>query len=364
MPESENSILALAACEVAATTWRGEFAENRHRVHVAITDAAGRLLYRSGDAHRVTLVRSAAKPAQALAVLETTEPPEFGFDDGDLALLCASHSAEPIHLARAGALLVRLGLQESDLRCGAHPSLNDFVNRTWIRCDVVPGPLSSNCSGKHIGMLAAARALTGSVADYHQPEHLLQHRIRHTLAELVCCPVEQIGWAIDGCNLPTPALPLYRLAHLYAGLAAAADRAEGPRAATLPLRTHRLARLYRAIAQHPTLIAGTGRFCTALVTAFDGALIGKVGADGCYAVGIRASAVTHLAVAAGGALGIAVKVEDGAGAVVPSIVCEVLRQLALPVPAALASFCAPEMHNTVGLLVGRLELSLRLHRAD
>jgi L-asparaginase II len=82
---------ARATGPIAATTYRGEAIENTHIAHVAVVDAQGRLLYAFGDPTRMTLARSAAKPAQALAVLETGALERFGFEEADLALMCGSH---------------------------------------------------------------------------------------------------------------------------------------------------------------------------------------------------------------------------------------------------------------------------------
>ena len=49
------------------TTDRGGIVENTHLVHAAVVDSTGRLLLSFGNPHRVVLLRSAAKPAQALA---------------------------------------------------------------------------------------------------------------------------------------------------------------------------------------------------------------------------------------------------------------------------------------------------------
>src|SRR6478735_12341027 len=144
---------------IAATVYRGHSVENTHRAHVAVVDSNGRLLYSFGDPSRVTLARSAAKPAQALAVLETGALERFGFDDADLALMCASHSSEERHIERAHAMLGKAHASEADLRCGGHPAISDAVYRNWIRRDFTPTPVCSNCSGKHAGMLAAARAM-------------------------------------------------------------------------------------------------------------------------------------------------------------------------------------------------------------
>ncbi|KAI1257982.1 hypothetical protein MGN70_001027 [Eutypa lata] len=56
------------------TTDRGGIIENRHYVHVAVVDRTGHLLYSAGNPSRTTLARSAAKPAQTLAILETGGP--------------------------------------------------------------------------------------------------------------------------------------------------------------------------------------------------------------------------------------------------------------------------------------------------
>ncbi len=350
----------MAAEHFAATSYRGAHIENRHLAHVAVTDAQGKLLYHWGDPQRMTLIRSAAKPAQALAVLETSATLARQFEAADLALMCASHNAETAHLERARAMLIKFNLAESDLCCGGHPSLSDAVNREWMQRNLIPGPLCSNCSGKHIGMAAAAAELAGASDGYAQPDHPLQRRIRSTLAELVDLPIDAIGWAIDGCNAPTPALPLERLALLYARFAAAVDTVNHVDASPPDERTLKLAALYSAMAIHPDLVAGSHRFCTALMQSFDGELIGKIGADGCYAVGIRADAVRHLLSANRGSIGIAVKVEDGNIAIVHAVVCEVLRQLLRSLPAELASFHAPAMLNTAGISVGRLELGFAL----
>jgi L-asparaginase II len=354
--------LQVAGCDAApfvASVFRGEFVENRHHAHVAVVSSAGTLLASFGDPNRLTLIRSTAKPAQALAIAETGALERFGFSDADLALMCGSHSSEPMHLARARALLEKVGLQESDLRCGGHPPISEAVNREWIRTAFVPGPICSNCSGKHIGMLAAARALGLSVLDYHLPSHPVQARVRQALARVTGLSEADIGWAIDGCNLPTPVIPLDRLALMYARFAAAADGNPFEDARFPPNFMKRLADIFRAMTSHPELVAGSGRFCTQLMRTFGDRLVGKVGADASYAIGVRtgfAGRVPH-------PIGIAVKIEDGNSLILQAVVLEVLRQLgigtedALP---ALRQFNHAALNNTVGLPVGHLELSIPL----
>ncbi len=337
----------------AATVYRGESVENTHTAHVAVVDTEGRLLHAFGDPSRMTLARSAAKPAQALAVLETGALERFGFDDADLALMCASHNSEPRHIERVKAMLAKAHATETDLRCGGHPPLSDAVWKDWIRRDFTPTGVCSNCSGKHAGMLAGAQALGVAIADYHLPDHPLQVRVKQTMAEVCDLPGDGVQWATDGCNLPTPAFPLDRLARLFVKIAAAGTRPDNtPRSAAL-------ARIYRAMTTYPELVAGEQRFCTALMRAFEGELVGKVGADASYAIGVRESGSRP-------ALGIAVKVEDGNAAVLYAIVTDVLDQLGIGNAAQrekLSAYRNPTMRNTMGIETGRLVVSVPLERA-
>ncbi|MBU9319052.1 asparaginase [Burkholderia gladioli] len=352
---------------VAVTTWRGPSLENAHRAHIAVVDETGRLLAGFGDASRFTLARSAAKPAQALAVVETGALERFGFDSADLALMCASHSSETRHVERARAMLARLGASEDDLRCGPHAPLSDAVWRDWIRRGIEPSAVCSNCSGKHAGMLAGARAIGAALADYHLEAHPIQQRVKQVMAEVCDLPEAAVEWGIDGCNLPTPAFPLDRLARLYMKLADAADRvdaagAAGAASAACTPRVAALARLYHAMTSHPELVAGEGRFCTRLMTAFEGRLVGKLGADACYGVGIRAGEDTRR-LGAAGAIGLAVKIEDGHVGVLAMVVCEVLARLDIGAPAQraqLAAFHRPPMRNTRGIEFGHAEFPFEL----
>ncbi|PLB36839.1 asparaginase [Aspergillus candidus] len=333
-------------------TDRGGVIENRHLVHAAIVDAQGKLLYSVGDPSRITLVRSAAKPAQALAVLETGAPKQFGFDDADLALMCASHNGEARHISRAFAMLAKVDAREQDLRCGGHAALSASVNRAWIKSDYTPTEICNNCSGKHVGMLGGSKAIGAAIADYHLPTHPIQLRVKRVVEDLCGLEADSCQWGIDGCNLPAPAFPLHYLGKMYAALSAAADSMAVDCSASA--RERGLSRIYHAMTQYPELVGGEGRFCTALMQAFGGSLVGKVGADGCYGIGIRASEATDR-VGAAGAIGIAVKIEDGNLEILYAAVMEILEQLQIGTRDArgrLADFHRPVITNSAGVVTG------------
>jgi L-asparaginase II len=339
---------------------RAGIIENRHSVHAAVVDGNGRLLYAVGNPFRMTLARSTAKPAQALAILETGCFEQFGFNDSDLALVCASHSSEDRHIARAQAMLAKIGAEESDLACGGHPSLSVAVNRTWIKNDFSPGGLCNNCSGKHAGMLAGAKTTGAGFADYQSPVHPMQLRVKRVFEELCGSDAKKLKWGVDGCNLPAPALPLSVLARIYASFAAASDTVQ--RLVEVTTRTQYSAQIFRAMVTFPDLVGGEGRFCTEFMRAFKGSLMGKIGADGTYCIGVRASKQTRK-LGAVGTMGIAVKIEDGNANILYAAVLEIVEQLGLGTPEMrfiLTPFRCKDILNTAGVVTGHVTPKLKV----
>lgn len=346
-------------------TDRGGVIENRHFVHAAVVDSTGKLLFAVGDPSRVTLARSAAKPVQALGVLETGAVDRFGFDEADLALMCASHNSEDRHIARAREMLAKAGVKEEDLVCSPHPPLSEAVGRAWIKGDFKPTGLCSNCSGKHAGMLAGAKALDAGLKDYDSQGHPLQMRIKALIDEL--CGLDEDGvesqWSIDGCNLPAPAFPLHYLGRMYAVLAAASD-VKARDSTSASVRTQGLARIYHAMVQYPEMVAGDGRFCTVFMNAFQGTAVSKLGADACYGIGVRASEQTAR-LGADGALGISVKIEDGNVKMLYAAVAEILEQLQIGNPKmrqGTADFHRPDILNPSGVVTGHTSHAFSVRR--
>ncbi|KAK7935707.1 hypothetical protein PG985_001202 [Apiospora marii] len=363
-------------------TDRGGIVENRHAVHAAIVNASGRLLYSVGDPRRITLARSTAKTAQALAILETGAAERFAFDDADVALLCASHSSEARHVARSRRMLARVPrLREADLRCGGHPAVSDEVNRAWVRSGFVPTGICNNCSGKHVGMLAGAAVLGVPFEGYERPDHPMQVRVKRVTEDLAGLESsdgdgDHIAWGVDGCNLPAPAMPLKDLARTFVAFAQAADSSavdgeskaapvnggdNGTKIAITEERTRRMARIFHAMSDYPEMVGGEGRFCTLFMRAYGGGLIGKLGADGCYGVGIRASQQTARICgdgdSEGQALGLAVKIEDGSIEILYVAVVEILKHLGIGDPETwrrLSHFHRLERKNTMNVVTGQV----------
>lgn len=286
---------------------RGGIAESVHRVSLAVVDGAGCLVAASGDPGLVAFWRSAAKPFQAMPLVAEGAADAVGFSAAELALACASHSSEPVHLATVDAMLRKVGLGEEALACGPHTPLGPAVAARVAREGTALTPRWSNCSGKHTGMLAAARHAGMPAAGYERAGHPLQQRILAEVSRWTGTPAGQMVLGVDGCTVVSFGLPLQAMALAYARFGTSTEPAA--------------ARLRSAMLAHPEMIAGEGRLCTDLMRAGQGRVVAKLGADGIYCAALPAAG-----------LGLALKVEDGDMASLGPALVGVLDRLAARFP--------------------------------
>lgn len=325
----------------------GYAVENVHMGSVAVVDAGGKLQWFAGNPDAMTFTRSALKPFQALPFVLADGPARFGLSGAELALLCASHSGEEKHLAAVQAILSKIGLDESHLECGcATPLYYDSVGiaappHAWR-------PLHHNCSGKHSGFLAWCRLRDLPSAHYVDPGHRLQQEIRRTLATAASMPEDGMPMGIDGCSAPNYALPLSRLAHLFARLGTGAFD---------PVYGAAMGDLASAMSGHPDLVSGAARCDLAYMRAGGGDWVSKVGADGVQGIGIGIGS---------SGLGIAIKIADGAPRALHTATYSVLDQLGLlgqSQRALLDQYRQPPLNNVRGAMVGEIRSVLTLQRA-
>lgn len=326
---------------------RGRLVETRHRVHAVVTGPDGRLHAQAGDPSLVTFWRSASKFFQAAPLLTSGAAAALGLGDEALALACSSHNGEPRHLDVARSMLAALGLTESDLHCGGHPSLNEDIARSQIAAGTAFTRVYSNCSGKHAGMLALATHHGWPVAGYQEPGHPVQQASRTEVAQWAGLSPD-VPFGTDGCGVPTFALPLVNMALAYARVAMVA---EGKAAPVGDQQAAAVARLVRVACEHPFLLAGTGRLDTELITATGGRVVAKVGADGVYCAALRDLG-----------LGVAVKIEDGSHRALGPALLAILDVIAPGAVPGLDAWRHRPVLNTNGVVVGEVRARVEMTR--
>ena len=325
---------------------RGGTVESLHLGAVAIVDRDGRLVYSAGDPDFVTFTRSSLKPFQALPFVAAGGIERYKLTTEETALLCASHSGEPRHVAAAGSILVKAGNRATELQCGTHAP-----GHYEVHGEVPPpppySPLAHNCSGKHAGMLAHCAACGYGKSDYLAMDHPLQREVRVAVATLSGVPEEALPSGVDGCSAPNYAMPLSRLALAFAQLAS--DDVH-------PVYGRAPRQLADAMIAAPGMVSGDGRSDLALTEAGRGDWVCKIGAEAVQAIGIRSRG-----------WGIAVKVGDGTRrALLPATVA-VLDQAGLLDADArkrLAPLGRPTIRNYRGIATGETRPTVVLDKAD
>jgi L-asparaginase II len=342
---------------VLTRVYRGSEVESVHRGSIAVVDARGTLLAFAGDPAMRTCLRSAAKPFQAIPLLEYGGVEEYDLLPEEIALTCASHGGEPLHVAAAAALLRKGEFDENDLLCAAHLPFDEKSSADLRASGELPSPLHNNCSGKHAGMLLATQVMDVPSARYIEPEHPVQELMRATLGEFAAVDSDDIALGIDGCGVPAFYLSLYRTAYAYARLMSGSI--ERYAAST--------SQIVDAMTSFPHYVAGNWSMTTPLMTAFDGELLAKEGGEGFYAMALapslRAELTDRLRLPDDGALGVALKIDDGSmdrGR--NPVVLRLLELLGIDLDArpALAPFRRWPLRNHAGTLVGEVKAEFEL----
>ncbi|WP_277819386.1 asparaginase [Teichococcus vastitatis] len=317
---------------------RGGRMESRHAGAFAVLDAGGGVVLSAGEIDRPVFPRSAVKVIQALPLVESGAADRFGLEAESLALACASHGGEPRHVAVAERTLRAAGRDAGCLECGSHWPSHAEATRALAATGGQPSAPHNNCSGKHAGFVCLACGLDADPRGYVQPEHLVQREVKAALEVVTGYVLPQGSHGIDGCSIPTYAIPLRALALGFARI--------GTGHGLPPARAAAAHRLRQAVAAHPFLVAGTGRFDTAVMEALGERVFVKVGAEGVFC-----AALPELG------MGIALKCGDGATRAAEVAIAALLRRLLPRDEAAervLEPLENPVLRNWNGIEVGSL----------
>lgn len=285
---------------------RGGAVESVHTVHAVIADRDG-TVQAWGDRRRPTIARSAIKSIQALPLTATGAAEAYDLGSRELALACASHSAEPEHVARVLAWLARLGLSEDDLECGPDRPLGRAARRHFYETGAAKRRVLNCCSGKHTGFLTLAMHLGYPTAGYIKRASPVQDRVTGAIEAMTGLDLSNVPSGIDGCGIPVFALPIERLAFAMARLVDPVHLPDDLAAATVPIVE---------AAQLAFWVAGTGRTEMHVTRAATEPVVIKTGAEGMFMAALPARG-----------LGIALKAADGASRASQAAIKALLRHL-------------------------------------
>ncbi|MEY3656652.1 MAG: hypothetical protein RL114_1010 [Actinomycetota bacterium] len=287
--------------EPLAIVSRSGVDESVHFGALVALNSDGSVAFSVGDPEVTVFPRSATKPFQALAMVRAG----LSLPAEQLALVCASHSGQAVHQQTARDILATANLDETALLNTAGFSIHVPTAHEVIRSGGGKTPIQMDCSGKHAGMLATC-VLNGWTTDnYLQPEHPLQIAITNTITDVTGVAPVAIG--TDGCGAPAHVIPLLHLARAMRALAVGDAGPEGRQ-------------VFDAMEQFPHMVAGDDRHVTAIASAIPG-LAAKDGADSIYVAAMSDGRA------------VALKLSDGSGRALPTVLLAALQRLGIDVSA-------------------------------
>lgn len=326
--------------EVLVNVIRGGMVESRHRGDLVVVDASGKVIHSVGNPYTATYWRSAAKPFQAVSLVEEGGMEHFGFTEKELALIASSHSGEKEHIETVIGILKKIGLTEEYLDCGAAAPMNAAAAKNLLSNNQPFTAVHNDCSGKHSGMLSLCLLKGWSTTGYNQLDHPLQQEMLKVVGEVTEMIRTDIKLGIDGCGVPVFGLPIYNMALAYARL----SRPEGLAGKA---RVKALRRICSAMISQPFYVAGTNRLDTILMEVTGGRLVAKLGAEAVYCVGLVDEGMA-----------LCLKIEDGNYRALDPVVVGTLHHLGWLTEeefVRLQPWFRPSIKNRRGEVVGHLE---------
>ena len=217
----------------------------------------------TGDAKNYPFyLRSCAKPLQASLLIDYEMDKFYDMTEEEIAICCASHAGEEIHVQTAFNLLNKIGLDESYLKCGLHKPLSKTEQTKMVLSGASEHPLQNNCSGKHVMMLGLCKMKGWDLATYDSPDHPLQVAIKKRIYEL-CKVAKEYPITTDGCGVPIVSMPLTNMLHGYLNL----------------FCNPKYEKIKNAFLNHPYIIGGEDRTDTKIIE-YSENIVAKVGAGG------------------------------------------------------------------------------------
>ncbi len=314
---------------------RGPLVESRHQGIAAVVKPDGTVAAAWGDIDAAILPRSANKPIQAMAFVESGAIERFGLGNEHIALACASHYGEKRHVDTVRAWLAKVGLGEDDLECGAHMPRLQASLEDLLRQGKTATAAHNNCSGKHSGFLSTAVQYGEPTRGYIKYDHPVQRRLREVMSYLCGLDANAFPYGTDGCGIPTLATPLKSLARAMASMADPSRLSNKHAEAATRIRA--------AMNAEPFMMAGTGAFGTRINAALPGVAEVKGGAEGVFC-----------GMLPGLGLGVALKMWDGAGRASEVAMAALLNHLGVLPAEQRDEILHPPVRNVVGLLVGEM----------
>ncbi len=222
-----------------------------------------RVLEKIGEDKRYPFfMRSCAKPLQASLIIDYELDKKFDMTEEEIAVCCASHAGEKVHVDLVRNLLKKFDISEEKLKCGIHEPISPSAHGELVKTGIAPTSVHNNCSGKHAMMLGLCKLNDWDMDNYDNPNHPLQKEIQRKIYEL-CAVKNEYPTTKDGCGVPIFSMPLENMVKGYLNL----------------FMNEKYSKIKNAFLNNAYIIGGENRTDTMIIANSEN-LIAKVGAEG------------------------------------------------------------------------------------
>lgn len=322
---------------------RGSIIESFHAGSICLVNLEGETIFSLGDINQISFTRSALKPFQTIPLIETGAADAFELTEREIAVTCGSHNAEAEHLEMVNSILFKIGLEKASLKCGPQVPTGRIPRNEMRTSGAKPEDIHNNCSGKHAGFLALCMHMGWSTEDYLEEKHPIQVLIKSTCAELFEIEENDFILGEDGCSAPNYATSLYQQALGYKNLVSNNHCIE---------RNSSCKRIVDACLNYPLMVAGRERYCTEIIKASEGRVLGKTGADGVFCM-----AFPELG------FGCGIKIDDGKMGPQYFVAHAIIRALGIELKDSLSQYHQAPIKNWNKHDVGVQRLSKELEKS-
>lgn len=293
--------------EKIAVTTRGKINDLFTFGTIVVVDKNNNIVYEKGDSQEIAYPRSSAKLMQAVTPLSLGAKSKYNLSGQEIAVMCASHSGEEIHIDTIRNMLEKIGLNELSLKCGPHYPFKEDISELMKRNKQDPKDIHNNCSGKHTGMLMSAVLNNWSIDKYYKVNHPVQKLITKNIEEICKCDIPTNNISLDGCGVPVHAMKIRDFAY---GMARMSDYDN------LYKFGEESKVIIDSITKYSEYTSGTDRIDHHIISRYPGKVIVKSGANGYFGGMILDKK-----------LGFAIKTYDGISETRNLILIELLKKL-------------------------------------
>jgi len=287
---------------------RGKIIESTHESKCIIKDYNSKTIFSTNNDYDLIYPRSAIKIFQAVPFIRSEAHKKYKLSQKQIAISCASHCGEPIHLRVLEDWIKKIKKNKQILKCGIHNPLNKKESDKLLLSGIKPSQLHNNCAGKHLGMISACLTYKLNLKNYVDINHSYQKLIRESLEYFTECKISKTQYGVDGCSAPQYAFPLKNISISMINLLKNYKEKK--------YYTNEIKILLDSIAKYPNLTGSNNTYPTQLMTATRGKVFSKGGAEGVLLFAHKEKKIAGV-----------IKIKDGNERALPSVANEIFKKL-------------------------------------